>query len=287
MRLGVVGFSEGNGHPYSWSALINGYRPESLGAVPFAAIREYLPTSGPIGDSMGAAVTHIWSPDLSWSRQVAQFANIEHVASSLHELVESVDAIIHARDDFENHHSFLRFYSKFRKPVFMDKPLATTRATLDQILQMDPELGWIFSCSALAYDPVFEKIAKEKEPVLRVRSFSPKNWSKYSIHLVEPVLNVLGFPSGRKETTRQREGLSVGLKVAWDGGQQADFFTSGVDGGGFVYYFDDTKVVIESPVSAFSGALDAFVRFAKGESSEGRVEQLEAIVEMIELGGEE
>jgi hypothetical protein len=169
----------------------------------------------------------------------------------------------------------------------MDKPLATTRATLDQILQMDPELGWIFSCSALAYDPVFEKIAKEKEPVLRVRSFSPKNWSKYSIHLIEPVLNVLGFPSGRKETTRQREGLSVGLKVAWDGGQQADFFTSGVDGGGFVYYFDDTKVVIESPVSAFSGALDAFVRFAKGASSEGRVEQLEAIVEMIELGGEE
>ena len=25
LKLGVIGLSEGNGHPYSWSAIFNGY----------------------------------------------------------------------------------------------------------------------------------------------------------------------------------------------------------------------------------------------------------------------
>ena len=28
IRLGIIGMTEGNGHPYSWSAIFNGYNPE-------------------------------------------------------------------------------------------------------------------------------------------------------------------------------------------------------------------------------------------------------------------
>ena len=31
IRLGVIGMSPGNGHPYSWSVIVNGrYRPEPI-----------------------------------------------------------------------------------------------------------------------------------------------------------------------------------------------------------------------------------------------------------------
>ena len=38
LRLGVLGLSEGNGHPYSWSAIFNGYDPQAMASCPFPDI---------------------------------------------------------------------------------------------------------------------------------------------------------------------------------------------------------------------------------------------------------
>src|SRR5690554_2257137 len=42
IRLGVIGLSDGNGHPYSWSAIVNGYDPVAMQACEFPVIPEYL-----------------------------------------------------------------------------------------------------------------------------------------------------------------------------------------------------------------------------------------------------
>jgi hypothetical protein len=43
VSLGIIGMSEGNGHPYSWSAIFNGYdRNEMERECPYACIPEYL-----------------------------------------------------------------------------------------------------------------------------------------------------------------------------------------------------------------------------------------------------
>ena len=34
IRLAMLGMIEGNGHPYSWSAIVNGYNPDGDGQVP-------------------------------------------------------------------------------------------------------------------------------------------------------------------------------------------------------------------------------------------------------------
>ncbi len=31
--IGIIGVSEGNGHPFSYSSIINGYSPEGLAAL--------------------------------------------------------------------------------------------------------------------------------------------------------------------------------------------------------------------------------------------------------------
>ena len=42
LRLGIMGMSEGNGHPYSWSAIFNGYNSLEMEDCGFPVIPEYL-----------------------------------------------------------------------------------------------------------------------------------------------------------------------------------------------------------------------------------------------------
>ncbi|MCX5757941.1 MAG: oxidoreductase, partial [Candidatus Hydrogenedentes bacterium] len=65
IRLAMLGMVDGNGHPYSWSAIFNGYDPEEMAAqCPFPVIGQYLGqqprSSFGIG---GARVTHVWTDE--------------------------------------------------------------------------------------------------------------------------------------------------------------------------------------------------------------------------------
>ncbi len=42
IRLAMLGMIEGNGHPYSWSAIVNGYNPKEMAQCPFPVIPQYL-----------------------------------------------------------------------------------------------------------------------------------------------------------------------------------------------------------------------------------------------------
>ena len=43
LKFGVVRFSSGNGHPFSWSIACNGYSSKNLSKIPFPRVKEYLP----------------------------------------------------------------------------------------------------------------------------------------------------------------------------------------------------------------------------------------------------
>ncbi len=38
-NLGIIGMSPGNGHPYSWAAIFNGYNKEKMAKCPFPYMR--------------------------------------------------------------------------------------------------------------------------------------------------------------------------------------------------------------------------------------------------------
>ena len=42
LRLAMLGMVPGNGHPYSWSAIFNGYDPQEMANCPYPAIPQYL-----------------------------------------------------------------------------------------------------------------------------------------------------------------------------------------------------------------------------------------------------
>ena len=62
MKLGIIGGSEGNGHPYSWSAIINGYNEERMEECEYSSIPRYLKeNSEELGKLNGVEVSHIWT----------------------------------------------------------------------------------------------------------------------------------------------------------------------------------------------------------------------------------
>ena len=42
LNLGILGISRGNGHPYSWSSIINGCNETELKKCPYEIIIKYL-----------------------------------------------------------------------------------------------------------------------------------------------------------------------------------------------------------------------------------------------------
>ena len=62
IRLAMLGMIEGNGHPYSWSAIINGqYDAEIMRDCGYPVIPEYLGAQAPEALGIpGAKVTHVW-----------------------------------------------------------------------------------------------------------------------------------------------------------------------------------------------------------------------------------
>jgi len=195
VKLGMIGYNEGNGHPYSFSAIINGYDQSKMDKSPYPVIANYLAKRKidefGIGD---LNVTHIWTPDSNISHNIAECTYIENVAMTYKDFIGEVDAVIIARDDVESHYELTRFFLKENLPVFVDKPLCNQMGHLDFFMPY-LEKGQLMSCSGLRYQPDIVTSFEGKlnrEDICFVNTLSVLNWKKYGIHVLEAVTPIMG-----------------------------------------------------------------------------------------------
>ena len=80
IRLAMLGMVDGNGHPYSWSAMFNGYDAEQMASCPYAAIPAYLNKEPKETLQIkGARVTHILTDDPKDAEHVARASNVPYI----------------------------------------------------------------------------------------------------------------------------------------------------------------------------------------------------------------
>jgi len=212
IRLAMLGMIEGNGHPYSWSAIVNGYDPVEMAKCPYAGIPKYL--GGQPLDSVripGARVTHIWTDDPTDAPKVAKASRIEHVVARPEDVIGHVDAVIIATDDGEDHVRRARPFIEAGLPVFVDKPMATNVADLNQFLRWHLDGKTILSTSGMRYMPETRQIAERREQLGDLRwltSLTSKTWERYGIHALEAVYPVLG-PGFLSAQTNHHSGANV------------------------------------------------------------------------------
>ena len=198
LRLGIIGLSEGNGHPYSWSAIINGdYDAAAMAQCGFPVIPAYLQANRDTLGLEGARVTHVWTQDPALSAQVARASHIEHVCATLEEMLGQVDAVLLARDDPENHVVMARSFIESGVPIFIDKPLAYSRCDLDWFAEAHEAGRFVMSCSALRYSSGVQAARVDVPGIGEIElavAVGKKDLRKYAIHYLEGLFALLGDP---------------------------------------------------------------------------------------------
>lgn len=196
LKLGIVGCSPGNGHPYSWSAIFNGYNASAMESCEYPTISDYLGKQEFPKDFLYhlASVESIFTQKEAESEKISKASKIKSVCTSIEELVEQVDAILLARDDAKSRLEHAEEIIKSGLPVFIDKPAALSIADWNQLLRWQTTSGQIFSCSSLRYAKELQLSQNDISnlgEVQYVEAYVPKQWDTYSVHIIEPAFNIV------------------------------------------------------------------------------------------------
>ena len=212
IRLAMLGMIEGNGHPYSWSAIVNGYDPEKMKNCPYPVIAQYLGKQ-PIESVRisGARVTHVWTDNPEDAPSVAAASKIEKIVSKPEDVIGKVDAIIIATDDGNDHVSRVAPFIEASLPVFVDKPMAINLPDLKQFIAWQKAGAKILSTSGMRYMPEMKTISERHEEIGELRwitSFTCKSWERYGIHALEAVSPQVG-PGFVSAQTNHQNGSDI------------------------------------------------------------------------------
>jgi predicted dehydrogenase len=195
IRTGIIGLSEGNGHPFSFSAIVNGYDEAGFAAAGWPVIHNYLKAQGPerfgIGD---ARITCAWTQDPQVTATLCAACRIETACAAPHDMMGKVDAVIVARDDWETHAAVAMPFLEAGLAVFVDKPLSLDDGDLARF-QPYLERGRLMSCSGLRFAAELDGFRVPRSqweigaPGL-VEVTVLNGIEKYGIHMIEAIASL-------------------------------------------------------------------------------------------------
>ena len=291
IRLGIIGMSEGNGHPYSWSAIFNGYEPSAMAECGFPGIPTYLAKQVfPQDCIQGARVTQVWTQDRSLSRHISEATFIDNVAGEPEDMIGQVDAVLLARDDAENHRRFAEPFIAAGLPIYVDKPFALSRKAAIDFFSLETRPAQIFSCSSLRFAREMLLTSQEIKSIGGITHISAqvsKSWNKYAIHVIDPILKNCGSMENICNVRVQSIGLDGdGTEVAFDwhdGTKTCEIKALGDKSSPILVKYSGPSGAITTQFNdsfaAFKSALKVFIE----GSVRGQISNAVAIIEAIEV----
>ncbi len=194
IRVGMIGLSEGNGHPFSMSAIINGYSDTGLAESGWPVIHEYVKRRHPSEFGVGELrVTHAWTQDPDITRRLCEASLIDHAVKHAEDMVGAVDAVILARDDHESHREMAAPFLEAGLPIFVDKPLTLSLTELEYFRPYI-ERGQLMSGSAMRFATELDSVRAEIDSygqVKLIRGAVLNDWARYGIHMLDAILPLL------------------------------------------------------------------------------------------------
>lgn len=292
IKLGIIGISDGNGHPFSWSAIFNGYNKKNMKDCGYPIISNYLnKQKWPESQIKDAKVVSIWTQDYEISKKISNSSLIPNISKNIEELVNKVDAVLLARDDFENHIEFIKPCLKKGIPIYVDKPIAVSLKDLSYIYSLEKYSGQIFTCSALRYSEELSKknINRNKiGKILRIEGYTPKSWEKYAIHIIEPVLNIIDQNGKIINCKRFKYRETTKLDLAWSSGIHTSFHTLGnIKSSLYLKVIGNKgsqKLEFTNTFQSFKAALQDFIDGIKEKDCKSEKEYNYQVVDILERG---
>ncbi len=220
IKLGLIGLSPANGHPYSFSAIINGFDDAGMKASGWDGIYNYLKQADPaeIGFD-NAVISHVWTQDPEITRSICRASNIAHAVSAAQDMIGHVDGVILARDDYQAHMDMAKPFLEAGLFVFIDKPL-----TLDteELAWFTPYLksGKLMSCSGLRYATELDVLrgnpAANIGELRAIQCGVINGWEKYGIHMLDAAFGV--YPDLQPKSVTRHFGEAEIFSIEMVGG---------------------------------------------------------------------
>lgn len=212
----MIGFNEGNGHPYSFSAIFNHYNPQAMQKSGWTNIYNYLQKESKNNFGISdAVVTHIYTQDPYESQKIAQASNIPNICHSAEEMIPHIDAVIIARDDWKSHYLLSKPFLEQKKFVLIDKPLSLSE---DECTFFESYIknGQLISFSSLRFAAELDALKTNLSTfgeIKLIRGITPKSWERYGIHLLDGILGVIDFTASNiLKNQANHESYSISTK---------------------------------------------------------------------------
>jgi hypothetical protein len=294
IRLAMLGVSPGNGHPFSWSAIFNGYDERAMGSeCPFPGIPAYLRKEPKEGLRIpGARVTHVCCTGTGEfsAEQVARCSLVERVVKEPTDVIGEVDAVIIATDKGSEHVERARPFVEAGIPIFVDKPLVDNAQDLATFRRWVAEGKAIMSSSCNRYAKEFlpYRLSTRNLGQLRYVSMtSAKKWETYGIHALEAIYPIVGpgFISARNTGSYERNvvhfthrrGVDVVIACSMDmvGGSGALTLcgTEGMD-----------QLTFKDSFYSFKAQLESFICYLRTGIRPFPFEETEELMRMVIAG---
>ena len=107
IKLGIIGYNEGNGHPYSYSSIFNGFDMDYMKDCPYPSIPKYLNKHNSDEERLKSAkVSHIWTQDKDLSCHIAKSSKIENVCG-VYDITGNTDTLVIVK--FKNREDLSKF----------------------------------------------------------------------------------------------------------------------------------------------------------------------------------
>jgi predicted dehydrogenase len=214
----MIGISDGNGHPFSFSAIINGYDDAGLADSGWPGIYAYVRRRDTSEFGIGGlSITHAWTQDEVVTRKLCRAGRIANAVSRPEEMLGEVDAVIIARDAQEAHLELARPFLDAGASVFIDKPLSLEPSDL-RFFRPYLEAGKLMSCSGMRYARELDEVRATIEDygaLTLVRGAVVLSWEKYGIHLIDALF---GLTAARPVSVVALDAPHASMAVAMDDG---------------------------------------------------------------------
>lgn len=292
LKLGIIGLSEGNGHPYSWAAICNGFDRKHMKDCPFPVIPEYLAKEKyPDNYIQDAVVSHIWTQDKVVSKEVALASRIENVVDDYHEMLGVVDGILLARDDAENHYDMCKDFITAGMMVYIDKPLAFDIGTAGKIFALERFEGQIFSCSAMKYARELDEsmeLVRNMGEIDYIEATVMKRWETYSAHIIDPLLRIIGDDIEIVDSKKIKGSGTQGVILSLKDGKVISLLARNNENTPLsIRLFgrnDNLEISFDDTFYAFREALRDFIRSIRAHKSTISKKHIMKMVEIIDRG---
>lgn len=197
-RIGIIGYSEGNGHPFSFSAIVNGYDEAGFAQAGLPVIHDYLKRQPNTNFGFeGFRVTRAWTQDPALTARLCAACKIDAAVEDPEAMIDDIDSVIIARDDWESHLMLAKPFLRAGKKVFIDKPLTLDAAEL-AAFRPYLEQGQLMCTSGLRYACELQAGEDHVAEIGSVRLISAtvlNGLVKYGIHMIEAAAGLgLGTP---------------------------------------------------------------------------------------------